>query len=216
MSANLITYREHYDPHWQSYLEPDVFASLKALPAGEQISILDLAEGLARQENQTIATIILRRHLEAAIDKEKERLRLEAERQAADKLQARLSALQEGYAKYDVEAVRTLTDEEFAHALAYCQRQREQQLAAVREAERKAQAEKEAAERKAAQERATAEAEAVKRLEAERLAKEAAEKAAQRKIKDAALFELIKASYPTIESAWVEIARLAKMVKGVA
>jgi hypothetical protein len=63
---SLVCYREHYNPYWQSYLEPDVFAQLEALPAGEQISILDLAECLARQENQSIATVILQRHIDAA------------------------------------------------------------------------------------------------------------------------------------------------------
>ena len=68
--SNLITYRKHYEPHWQSYLDPELYEQLRALPVSEQISLLDLAECLARQENQTIATLILQRHVDAALFRE--------------------------------------------------------------------------------------------------------------------------------------------------
>ncbi len=76
--------------------------------------------------------------------------------------------------------------------------------AAKLEAERKVQAEKDAA---LAKEKADTEAAERKALEE----KEKAEKAAKKKVADQKLFEHVKSTFPTIEAAWVEIARLMKL-----
>jgi DNA repair exonuclease SbcCD ATPase subunit len=51
---------------------------------------------------------------------------------------------------------------------------------------------------------------------AEKLATERAEIEAAAKIADAVMFEEIRTNYPTVEAAWVEIARLRKLLGGLA
>ena len=98
--------------------------------------------------------------------------------------------------------------------------EQERKLAEIREAERKAQEAKAEAERALERERLAALAEqervakeAEKARLAELAAKEAAEAEARKAIKDAELFEWIKAKFPTLEAAWVEIARLNNILE---
>lgn len=203
-------------------------------------------------------------HLEAQqaiIDNEKKRIEEEAAAKAEAKFRGRVAQLQEWRARFDLEAVRAMSDEAFDAVLAESRAAYEAEVAAAKaererlrvlEEERKAQAEQlrlqeqenqrlrdeviakqraelaeqqrvideqkaaaEAAEREARRveaERQRAEKEA-REAEERRIAQEAAarqkrEREAARQIQDRRLFEEIKVKFPTIESAWIEIARL--------
>lgn len=162
---------------------------------------------------------------------EEERIRAE-ERERLAKLEAE-RAEQEARAKAAEAETQRLKDELLAKQraeLAEKERQAQAAEAARLEAERKATEEREAAERrvkaaeedaarKVAEEKAAREKSEREAREAEerRVAEEAAEKAqaeeaARQAIADAELFKAIKAEFPTLELAWVEIARLRKEV----
>lgn len=123
---------------------------------------------------------------------------LEAERLANEE---RVKAAQEETRKVQAELLRKQQEE-----LAAKEREIAASRAAEREAERKANEERIAREREAA---------AIKEAEDKRLAEEIekkrlAENEAAKKIADKKLFDKIKVEFPTLESAWVEIARLRK------
>lgn len=154
-----------------------------------------------------------------------ERLRKEQEAEL-ERLRA-AEAEREAKLKAQEEETRRLQAELLAKQQAEL-REKEQAVAAARAAEqealRKAQAEREAREReaKAAEEakqeaarKAKSEAEEAERLRAlhARQAELAAEMEAARKIADEKLFEEIKTAFPTLELAWVEIARLRKLTE---
>lgn len=123
---------------------------------------------------------------------------LEAERLANEE---RVKAAQEETRKVQAELLRKQQEELAA---------KEREIAASRAAEREA--ERKANEGRIARER---EAAAIKEAEDKRLAEEIekkrlAENEAAKKIADKKLFDKIKVEFPTLESAWVEIARLRK------
>lgn len=139
--------------------------------------------------------------LQAAADEAERVRKLEAERaEQAAKIRAQ------------EEETRRLQAELLAKQQAeIAEKNRQLQEAAQREQDEKVKAAREQAERE--------------RAEAQRIAAERAEKAkqeaaaiareleAQARIADQKLFESIKAKFPTLESAWVEIARLTKFAK---
>lgn len=168
------------------------------------------------------------------IDNEKKRIIEEAARKEQELIDSRLRWCQQYGAIRTISELKCMTDDqwhEFATATktAFEEKERERAEAAekirrleaqqaeqnARIAEQEAEARKlqaallqqQAAEIAEARQREQ-EAERKRAIEAEE--KRKAEAAAKREIADKKLFEEIKAAFPTLESAWVEIARLRK------
>lgn len=136
---------------------------------------------------------------------EKARLeQLEAERLESAKL---LEAERQRIRALEAEAQK-MKQEAFEREKAELKKQQAQAEAELR----KQQAEAAEIAAKAKAERDAAEAKA----RAEKLATERAEIEAAAKIADAVMFEEIRTNYPTVEAAWVEIARLRKLLGGLA
>lgn len=155
---------------------------------------------------------------------EEERARTEAERKKREEAEAQ-KARQEREAEElrlaTERAIREAEERRLAEIAAAEKKAEDERLAAkqaAEEAEAKRLADIEAERQKAAEEAARIELER-KEAEEARLALEAAEKKraeeeAAKKVEDEKLFNHIKASFPSIELAWVEIARLMKMLSG--
>lgn len=162
---------------------------------------------------------------------EEERLRAE-ERERLAKLEAERAEQERKQKEQDAE-IQRLKDELLAKQRAEIEERQQQAKAAEAarlEAERKAAEEREAAERrvreaeeeaarkvaaeKAERERVEREArEAEERRQAEESAAKAkAEEEARQAIANEREFEAIKRQFPTLESAWIEIARLRKLI----
>jgi alanyl-tRNA synthetase len=90
--------------------------------------------------------------------------------------------------------------------------QKEREIAAEREAQAKLNSEREAKQREEEEKARKAQAEEAARLKAEVEAKQAAEAEARKQVADKKMFDKIQIDFPTIESAWVEIARCYKII----
>lgn len=141
-----------------------------------------------------------------------EQRRIAEERQRLEALE-RERAAQEERARKDREKIAELEREQ--------QRMRQEAEAKQRAEERAtfeaAQAAKAEADKKAAEaaEALRKEREAIERAEAaEKAKREAEELEARKRVADEKLFHEIKTAFPTLDLAWVEIARLTKLVKG--
>jgi hypothetical protein len=143
---------------------------------------------------------------------EEERARTEAERKRREEAEA-----QKAKQEREAEEVRLATE----RAIREAEERRLAEIAAAKQAAEEAEAKRladiEAERQKAAEEAARLERER-KDAEEARLALEAAEKKkaeeeAAKKIWDQQLFEDIKVKFPSVESCWVEIARLIRKIK---
>lgn len=173
---------------------------LKLQSVGCMISFSD-ATGLTDEAFATKYEQAKAQHEEAERLRKEEQARLaelEAQRIAADeqarKDRERIAQLEADKRRMEEEAAAKQRDQERL------------ELAKAEEARKAAEIEKQAAEAALCREREQREREA----EEERLKKAAEEQAAQERIADKKLFDEIKSTFPTLELAWVEIARLRK------